>query len=100
MLRALTPEIRANSSNRYSANAMHPDSATGALRLCTATTHATTLAVKRCLRAKSRIAHSYLLANRGMRLYLGISNILKRRSDNGVQVQPTRLRRFGGPLSE
>ena len=43
MLRALTPEIRANSSNRYSANAMHPDYATGALRLCTATMHATTV---------------------------------------------------------
>ena len=53
MLRALTPEIRANSSNRYSANAMHPDYATGALRLCTATMHATTVAVAKSSRAKS-----------------------------------------------
>ncbi len=43
-MRALTPEMRAKSSNRYSANATHPDPVRGAGRRCTATMHATTLA--------------------------------------------------------
>jgi hypothetical protein len=43
MLRALTPEIRANSSNRYSA------------KLCTATMHATTLAVKKVFASEVEI---------------------------------------------
>src|ERR1700731_4262235 len=86
--------MRAKSSNRYSANATHPDGVLGARRLCTATIHATTLTADCRLRAKSRWQRRRLLAVRCTHAYLGIWCAVAHRADASLQLQPTRFQRL------
>src|ERR1700730_17574557 len=86
--------MRAQSSNRYSANANHPAVVLGARRLCTATIHATTLTADCRLRAKSRWQRRRLLAVRCTHAYLGIWCAVAHRADAILHLQPPRFQRL------